>query len=295
MTRQIDPILLTGATGYVGATLLPRLTERGWKVRAMTRTPRPIEGATVVTGDALSGEGLEAALEGCRTAYYLIHSMQGSSARDFAKQDRQAAHNFGSAAQRAGVQRIIYLGGLGPTGPEVSEHLRSRHEVATILASYAPELVHVRAAMVIGEGRASFKILRHLVERLPVMVTPRWVETPSQPISIGDVVDALAALAAREDAPAEVQLGGADVLTYREMMQRFARLSGRRARPMVPAPVLTPKLSSLWVTLVTGAEKGLVDPLVEGLKTPTVVDEPPPEGINDAPLGFDDAVRAALR
>lgn len=297
--RTPDPVLLTGASGYVGSHLLPELLARDWRVRALARNPDRIDlppHVDVRRGDAVSGEGLSPALDGCSTAYYLIHSMgRGSgSPGEFAARDRQAATNFGIAACRAGVRRVVYLGGLGPTGADASVHLRSRHEVAEILRAHVEELVYVRAAMIIGEGSASFEMLRHLVKRLPAMVTPRWVDTRSQPVAIADVVRTLADIAARDDAPAEIQLGGADVLTYREMMERFAGILGRRPPRIVKVPVLTPRLSSYWVTLVTPVESGLVRPLVDGLKSEMVVEKDPPAGLNDHPLGFDGAVRAAL-
>ena len=245
-----------------------------------------------VRGDAVSGEGLDAALEGVDVAYYLIHSMGGE--HDFAERDRRAAETFGAAAARAGVGRVIYLGGL--SRDVSSEHLRSRDEVAQILARHVPALVHVRAAMIIGPGGASFEMLRALVTRLPAMVCPRWIDTRTQPIALADVVRALHALrdyrfvAGTDD----VELGGADVLSYREMMQRTARVLGRRPPLIVRVPVLTPRLSSYWVQLVTPVDAGLVRPLVDGLREEMVVHNPPPPGINDAPLGFDDAVRAAL-
>jgi uncharacterized protein YbjT (DUF2867 family) len=298
--RLADPILLTGASGYVGGYLLTELRDRGHTVRALARSPRPGAfgpGVDVRTGDAVAGTGLAEALEGCRTAYYLIHSMgRGSGPTEsFAARDRAAAHNFGAAARDAGVGRVVYLGGLGPTGPEASAHLRSRHEVAEILKGYVPELVYVRAAMVIGSGSASFEMMSALVKRLPVMIAPRWVDTRSQPVAVRDVVRTLADVAVHPEAAGEIQLGGADVLSYREMMERFAVLRGRRIRPRIMrVPVLTPTLSSYWVALVTPVEMGLVRPLVDGLKSEMVVEEPPPPGINDRPLGFDDAVRAAM-
>jgi len=296
--RPSDPILVTGASGYVGGYLLDELLGRGHAIRALARDPRPGAFGPAVDarrGDAVSGQGLAEALEGCRTAYYLIHSMgRGSGPTEaFAARDRQAATNFGAAARATGLERIVYLGGLGPTGPDASAHLRSRHEVAGILRGYVPELVYVRAAMVIGSGSASFEMMSALVKRLPVMIAPRWVDTRSQPVAVGDVVRTLADVAARPGAPEEIQLGGADVLTYREMMQRFARMQGRHPR-IVRVPVLTPKLSSYWVALVTPVELGLVKPLVDGLKSEMVVETPPPPGLNGEPLGFEDAVRAAL-
>jgi uncharacterized protein YbjT (DUF2867 family) len=201
--------------------------------------------------------------------------------------------NFGEAAAAAGVERVVYLGGLGPTGPDASLHLRSRHEVAELLRQRVP-LVYVRAAMVIGPGSASFEMLRHLVGRLPLMITPRWVDTRSQPVAIQDVVRTLADAGELPDPPDEVQVGGAEVLTYREMMRRTAAVLDRRAPLILKVPVLTPRLSSYWVSLVTPVDTGLVRPLVDGLKSETVVERPPPKGLNDSPLGFDEAVRAAL-
>jgi uncharacterized protein YbjT (DUF2867 family) len=293
--RDPDPVLLTGASGYVGSFLLDELLRRGRRVRALVRTPgRLPPEVDERQGDAVAGTGLAEALYGCRTAYYLIHSMgRGSGpADDFARRDREAAVNFGEAARDAGVERVIYLGGLGDE--TVSAHLRSRHEVARLLGQRVPSFVYVRAAMVVGPGSASFEMLRHLVERLPLMVGPRWLETRTQPVAVADVVRALAELAERDDAPAEVQLGGADVLTYREMIERTAAVLGRRKPKVIRVPLLTPRLSSLWVALVTPVEAGLVRPLVDGLKEEMVVRTPPPAGVNDGPQGFDDAVRAAL-
>jgi uncharacterized protein YbjT (DUF2867 family) len=298
--RDPEPILLTGASGYVGSHLLHELLARGRRVRALVRDPAGADlppAVQRVKGDAVKGEGLAEALEGVRTAYYLIHSMgRGASpSDDFAKRDRAAAVNFGEAASAAGVERVVYLGGLGPTGPDASIHLRSRHEVAELLARRVPELVYVRAAMVIGPGSASFEILRHLVKRLPLMITPRWVDTRSQPVAIEDVVRTLADAGERAGSPGEVQVGGAEVMTYREMMRRTAVLFGRRPPFILKVPVLSPRLSSHWVALVTPVETGLVRPLVDGLKSEMVVETQPPAGLNATPLGFDDAVRAALK
>jgi uncharacterized protein YbjT (DUF2867 family) len=221
--------------------------------------------------------------------------MEGASGDGFAARDREGALSFGAAARRAGVKRVIYMGGLEGGGDEKSEHLASRDEVARILASHCDDFVHVRAAMVIGSESASFVMLRSLVEKLPAMICPKWIDTRTQPVSIRDVVGTLAALADLElDAPAEIQLGGADVLTYREMMVGYAETAGRRPPVIIKAPVLTPRLSSHWVGLVTPVDAGLAKPLVLGLSAEMIVREPPPAGINDDPLGFRDAVRAAI-
>jgi uncharacterized protein YbjT (DUF2867 family) len=280
-----DPILVTGATGYVGSRLTDALLEGGHAVRTLSR--RGAGKGDARTGDVFSGEGLHEALEGVKTAYYLVHSM-GSG--DFAARDRQAAINFAEAAKD--VDRVVYLGGLGA---EDSEHLRSRHEVAQQLrARLGDKVVYVRAAMIIGPGSASYDILEHLVRRLPVMIVPRWLDTKTQPIALQDVIGTLVFLAETEHAPGELQLGGADVLTYREMMRRAARIMGRRPPLVVRVPVLTPRLSSYWVALVTPVSYGLVRPLVDGLGAEMVVTSPPPPGFNDAPLDFEAAVRAAL-
>jgi uncharacterized protein YbjT (DUF2867 family) len=275
-------ILVTGATGYVGGRLIEELGDEH-DVRPMSRKG---EG---VNADVVSGEGLDQALEGVDVAFYLVHAMGQKG--DFAARDRQGAENFGTAAAKAGVKRVVYLGGLEGAA---SEHLRSREEVADILAGHVPT-VHARAAMVIGDQSSSFIMLRKLTERLPAMITPRWLDTKTQPIAIRDVTRALAALATHDDPPGEVQLGGADVITYRDMVQRLAKALGRRKRLMVPVPVLTPRLSSYWVTLMTPVDHALVVPLVQGLSAEMIVKTPPPPGINDDPLGFDEAVKAALR
>src|SRR6478735_261513 len=280
-------VLVTGATGYVGSKLVDELLARGEHVRTLSR--RGAGKGEAFTGDVLSGTGLHEALDGVETAYYLVHSM--GSGGDFAAKDRQAAVNFAEAA--AGVERVLYLGGLGS---EDSEHLRSRHEVAQLLrARLGDRLVYVRAAMIIGPGSASYDILEHLVKRLPVMIVPRWLDTKTQPIALSDVLRALADVAERSEAPGELQLGGSEVLTYREMMRRAAPLMGRRPPLVIRVPVLTPRLSSYWVALVTPVEMGLVKPLVDGLGAEMLVEQAPPPGLNDHPMSFDDAVREALK
>jgi uncharacterized protein YbjT (DUF2867 family) len=275
-----SPVLLTGASGYVGGRLAPVLIERGHRLRCLMRAPDPAQvpsAAEIVRGDVLSGEGLAEALDGVALAYYLIHSM-----------------GRGRAARAAGVRRVVYLGGLPSNNDDSSHHLDSRHETAETLRDLVPELVHARAAMVLGGRSASFEMLHALVTRLPVMITPRWIDVRSQPIAIDDVVRALAELGERDEPLDEVQLGGNEVLTYREMMLRFAEVIGRRPPTIVKVPILSPRLSSYWVGLVTPVETGLVRPLVDGLRSEMIVQTPPPCGINDSPLGFADGVRAAL-
>ena len=292
-------ILVTGATGYVGGMLVPELLARGHTVRALVRDPARAslpEGVEVARGDDVGGAGLGEALAGVDVAYYLVHAMgRGNGpASEFAARDRAAARQFGTAAAQQGVRRVVYLGGLEGANRHVSAHLQSREEVATLLAAHVPETVHVRAAMVIGAGSASFQMLEALVRRLPVMVTPKWIDTRSQPVAVTDVVRVLADLADRPDVPAELQLGGADVLTYREMMDRMAVLMGKRAPFIIKTPVLSPRLSSYWTSFVTPVEAGLARPLVEGLSAEMVVRRPPPPGVNDDPMGFEEAVREAL-
>ncbi len=297
-TRQTPRrILLTGATGAIGGRLLPELLEAGAPVRALVRDPvraaLPPE-VDAVKGDVFAGEGLDAALAGVDVAYYLVHAMGRGNRGDFEQLDRQGANLFGLAAERAGVRRIVYLGGLDGAGAEDSHHLQSRAEVASLLERHVPEFVHARAAMVVDSSSQSFVILRNLVKRLPVMIGPRWVQTRSQPIAASDVVRALRALGELEGVSGEVQLGGADALQYRELIDLTAEAMGRRPPPMVPVPFMTPRLSSLWVSLFGGVEYPLVRPLVEGLRAEMVVTQPPPPGVNDHPLPFRDAVREAL-
>lgn len=295
-------VLVTGATGYVGGRLAERLAGGEDELRLLARRPERVDapaGAQVLGGDAVSGEGLTQALEGAEVAYYLIHSMGRGGGADFAARDRGAAETFARAASSAGVGRVVYLGGLSASGDGAgpsSEHLRSREEVAQLLGEHGPPLVHVRAAMVIGAGSASFQMLVALVRRLPAMVCPRWVDTRTQPIAIDDVTAALAALRTLPpgEAPPEVQLGGPEPISYRAMMERTAAALGRRRPLIVRVPVLTPRLSSLWVQLVTPVEGGLVRPLVDGLREEMLVLQPPPPGVNDDPLEFGAAVRVAL-
>ena len=271
----MNRILVTGATGYVGGRLVPRLLEEGHAVRVLLRDPSRLEGhpwrsrVEVVQGDVLRPETLAGALAGVRYAYYLIHSM--SSRGDFGARDLEAAGNFGRAAKEAGVERLIYLGGLGDPESDLSHHLRSRQETGAALAEAGVPVTEFRAAIIVGSGSVSFEIIRYLTERLPVMICPSWVYTRVQPISIRDVLAYLiGALEAPASAGQVVEIGGADVLTYGEMMMEYAR-SRQLWRRLIPVPVLTPKLSSYWVHLVTPISSSIARPLIQGLRNETIV------------------------
>jgi uncharacterized protein YbjT (DUF2867 family) len=269
-------IAVAGATGYVGGQLCRRLRERGLEVRALARAPARATdlkdiGCDLRGADVLEPETLGPALEGVDVAYYLVHSMGRGSDGDFAKRDKQGAENFAAAAAAAGVRRIVYLGGLG----EGSEHLASRHATAETLRAGEVPVAYFRAAAVIGAGSESFLTVFHLVKRLPLMITPRWVATRTQPIAIDDAVAFLAA-AADLGTPLdrEIQIGGPDVTTYGGMMDGLARALGRRPPLRLTVPVLTPALSSLWIGLVTPVDAGVARPLIEGLSVETVVTDP---------------------
>jgi uncharacterized protein YbjT (DUF2867 family) len=273
-------VLLTGATGFIGRRLLYALVDRGIETRCVVRPGESLETEfppdkrpEVIYADLLEPNTLEKALEGMDTAYYLVHSMGGRRIKDrvtFADRDRRAAENFIKAAEKAGLKRIIYLGGLGETGDKLSEHLSSRLEVAEILRSGNAKTTALRAAIIIGGGGASFEMLRYLVERLPVMMCPRWIETKCQPISVQNAIDYLVGcLLERSTAGLTLDIGGPDILTYRELMLLYARVRGIR-RIMFTVPVLTPQLSSYWVGLVTPVPAGIAIPLVEGLKNEVI-------------------------
>lgn len=296
MTKKLI-VGIAGGTGALGRVLIDELCERGFEIRALVRevsTANLPDAVQIVNGDVVTGKGLDQLLEGVDIAYYMVHTMGRGNRGDFEQLDRQAAQNFALASQRAGVRRLIYLGALAGDPRVESHHLQSRAEVAKIMESSVPEFVHARAAMVISADSQSFLILKNLVRRLPVMVCPRWVDTRSQPIALSDVISALVKLATFESPPAEVQLGGGEVLRYREMMQRTASALGKGGTLMIPVPVMTPKLSSRWVSLFGGVEYALVRPLVDGLRSETVVTVKPPAGINDSPLTFSQAVAEAL-
>jgi uncharacterized protein YbjT (DUF2867 family) len=294
--------LVTGATGYIGGRLVPRLLEAGHRVRCVTRSRQRLRDVPwageveIVEGDLLDADVAAAALEGIDVAYYLVHSLGSPT---FAQTDRVAAVNTANAARRAGVGRIVYLGGPVPTGHAASEHLRSREEVGRILSGSGVPTVVLRAAVIIGSGSASFEMLRYLTERLPAMVTPRWVRNRIQPIAVRDVLRYLVAFAeVPERVSRSFDIGGPDVLTYGDMMRRYARIANLPPRVIVPVRVLTPRLSALWVGLVTPVPGGIARPLVESLVHEAVAAEhdiaryvpDPPDGL----LGFDRAVRMAL-
>jgi uncharacterized protein YbjT (DUF2867 family) len=274
-------VLLTGATGFIGGRLLPALDAAGHSVRCLVRpgeklvVRRPLaRQPEVVTADLLDAASLPAALEGMEAAYYLVHSMGGRSIGEidaFAERDRRAATNFLAAAEGAGLSRIIYLGGLGETGDKLSHHLASRIEVARILQSGAHvRTTALRAAVIIGAGGASFELLRHLVERLPVMTVPRWITTRCQPIAVDDVIAYLVGcLANPATAGLSLDIGGPEITTYRGMMEIYARVRGLR-RLIIPVPLLTPRLSAHWINLVTPVPAGVVYPLVEGLRNEVI-------------------------
>lgn len=291
-------VLLTGATGYVGGRLLPLLHERGRSVRCLTRRPEALahlrdEQTEISQGDVLDSQSLDGAFDGVESAYYFIHSM--GEAGDFESQDRQAARNFAIAAERAGVRQIIYLGGLGNPDESLSKHLRSRQETGDVLRAHHPNVVEFRASIVIGSGSLSFEMIRALVERLPVMICPSWVQVKAQPIAIEDLLAYLAA-ALELNAPASqvFEIGGPDRMSYREIMREYARQRGLR-RWMIAVPLLTPYLSSLWLGLVTPLYARVGRKLVESLRNPTLVSSNLALSVFDVrPRSVSDAIGRAL-
>ena len=296
-------IFVTGATGYVGGRLVPALLEAGYRVRCLVRQPRKLAERRwrqhprleVLAGDLDDAAGLEQALTGCRAAYYLVHSMVATGGT-YAERDRELAANFAAAARKSGVNRIIYLGGLGEMGADLSEHLRSRRQVEETLAASGVAVTTFRAAMIIGAGSASFEILRYLVERLPIMVTPKWVTTECQPVAIADVLHWLTrCLEVPETAGKTLEIGGADVMPYRDLMNIMAEELGIARRIILPVPVLTPRLSSLWINLVTPVSYRIAKPLAEGLKNRVVVTDDTTQRLMPHPaLGVREAIRRAL-
>ncbi|HEV7186823.1 MAG TPA: SDR family oxidoreductase [Blastococcus sp.] len=303
-TPSAKTCLVTGATGYIGGRLVPELLAAGHRVRVMTRSPERLrdhpwaDRVEVVQADATDAGQVATACRGADVVYYLIHAL--GSGPEFEATDRRTAHVMAHAAKEAGVGRLVYLGALIPEEEELSPHLRSRTEVAEILLASGVPTVVLRAAVVLGSGSASFEMLRHLTERLPVMVTPRWVHSRIQPIAVRDVLRYLVGCATLPSSVSRCfDIGGPDVMNYAEMMQRYAAVAGLPRRRILPVPLFTPSLSSHWVGLITPVPGGIARPLVESLRNTVVCREhdiagfvpDPPEGL----LGFDDAVRLALQ
>lgn len=292
-------VLLAGASGYVGGRLIPLLEQQPMMLRCLARNPdklRPqVQASTqIVRGDVLDPTSLDSAMKDVHTAYYLVHLMSGS--KDFEKDDRQAATNFAQTAKKAGVRRIIYLGGLGDdSDPKLSPHLQSRHEVGHILRDSGVETIEFRAGMVIGAGSLSFQLMKSLTDRLPVMICPRWLATPTQPIAVDDVLAYL--LAARELPTGEsrvFEIGSPDVVTYADLIREYARQKGLR-RWLIFVPILTPYLSGLWLALVTPATYEVGRHLIEGLKNPTIVrDKQVLDVFSVRPMGVKEAIQRAI-
>lgn len=298
-TQKRPVILIAGATGYVGGRLIPLLEQQPVTLRCLARNPeklRPLvkDSTQVVPGDVLDPASLDTALQGVHTAYYLVHLMSGS--KNFEQDDRQAAQNFATAAEKAKVRRIIYLGGLGDdTDPKLSPHLRSRHEVGKILRDSGVETIEFRASLVIGSGSLSFDLVKSLTDRLPVMICPSWLTTPTQPIAVDDVLAYLLDARKLPGSQSRIfEIGGSDVTTYGGMIREYAQLRGLR-RWLISVPVLTPYLSSLWLALVTPTAFEVGRHLIEGLKNPTVVrDRTALELFSIRPMSIRNAIQNAL-
>jgi uncharacterized protein YbjT (DUF2867 family) len=277
----LDPIAILGATGYVGGRLVPSLLRAGYCVRCLVRSPEKLRERDwtqqaevgIRRADLTDPTSLSRELRGCTVAYYLVHSMLASGA-EYAKKDLDLAHSFADASKQAGIKRIIYLGGLGETGQDLSEHLTSRREVEKALGSTGIPVTVLRAAMIIGSGSASFEILRYLVNRLPVMITPRWVQTRCQPIAIENVLTYLVEVLNHPSATGQVfDIGGSEILPYCDILRTMAEELGLPPRIIIPVPVLTPRLSSYWIHFVTPLSFKIARPLAEGLKNPVICRE----------------------
>jgi uncharacterized protein YbjT (DUF2867 family) len=282
-----------GATGFIGRALVPALAARMDVVAVSRSGDAPAaERVQPVAADALEPESLRRALDGVEVVYYLVHSLGQANYGDV---DRRAAANVAAEAARSGVEQIVFLGGLGDDDPDLSEHLRSRAETARILADGEVPVTTLRAAVVVGRGSAAFETMVALVDRLPVMIAPRWVAMPTQPIALADVVAYLRDVAGHPDTIGDTfDLGGPDILTYRQMIERIGELRGRRPR-IIEVPVLSPRLSSYWLHLVTPVRAGVARPIVEGLRNPTIAMDPRIRKLMPRDLlTFDAAAREAL-
>jgi uncharacterized protein YbjT (DUF2867 family) len=288
-------VLVVGATGYVGGRLVPRLLAEGHDVRCLARRPAKLSlqpwrnRVEIVEGDIGDPTSLKEAAAGCDAAYYLVHSMGSSD--DFADTDRIGAENFRQAADETGLGRVVYLGGLA-RDPQRSRHMRSRHEVGRILASGATPVTELRAGVIIGSGSLSFEMIRYLTDVLPVMITPRWVRTRCQPVAIADVLDALVGALDESGASRVLEVGGPDILSYRDMMRIYAEEAGLRRRLVIPIPMLTPRLSSLWIGLVTPLPTSMARPLIESVRTDAVFSEGTAAVLGRTPFRI--AIRRAL-
>jgi len=279
--QMVDPVLVVGATGYVGGRLVPKLLNAGYRVRAMGRSLEKLAGRNwagnpgveLVAGDVMDLAALTRAAQGCRTAYYLVHSMLSGKGK-FAEVDRQSARNMSSAAADAGLARIIYLGGLAESQEPASKHMRSRLEVGDILQEGPVPTTHLRTPVILGSGSASFEILRYLVDRLPVMITPRWLRSRNQPIAIRNVLGYLVGCLEQPATTGKTfDVGGPEIMTYQDLLHLYAREAGLRRRLIFPVPVLTPKLSAYWIHFVTPVPAAIAMPLAEGLTTEAVCTE----------------------
>ena len=296
-TRSL--VLVAGATGYIGGRLIPALEQSSVPLRCLARNPDKLRSRVgleteVVAGDVLDRGSLDQAMQGVGTAYYLVHLM--SSSKDFESDDRLAAANFADAAKAAGVARIIYLGGLGDdSDSNLSPHLRSRHEVGEVLRNSGVETIEFRASAILGEGSLSYDMVKTLTERLPVMVCPRWLSTPTQPIAVSDVVSYLLAAKDLPKSTSRIyEIGGTDVVKYSDLIREYARQKGLR-RVLIPVPVLTPWLSGLWLAVVTPSSFDVGRHLVEGLKNPTIVrDRAALDDFSIRPMGVSEAIRRAI-